>query len=539
VVAMLSSKNTVPLPEKGIIVRRSGKYRYVYRVLETFRNDKGQPTNSRKLIGRLDSEGIRLVPNDSYYELYGPDTRTEYTPEVESVISVGVPFLVNHILTRLEASRILEGALGNQRARSVITAAAYMASKGNVFEHVSDWCERSVLNGPQLSPQKASSLFASLTHDERMAFFKGWVSLNANSGYISYDVTSFSSYAEGIRDLEWGYNRDGDRLPQINLGCYLSQESRLPMFYVTYPGSIVDKSHLPYMMASNNELGISADVVFVMDRGFCSTANVNFMHSEGIRYVMGVDMRHKATKGAIDGVREKLVSFRNVVGDGTYAVAVRSRFYGETSVMHIYNNPELGERQRRDLFRTVENMENELKQLNVVSEKELKRYSRFFDIRTGNGELSFVPNYDRIDEASKNCGVFCILTSTTLESTEVLNIYRRKDVIEKGFDDIKNHIDMKRMRAHTEATIAGKLFCAFISLIAASEMSNCLSRFNKASKRRVLSKRGLISELEKIRVFATPNGRRLLNPLTKTQRDLLYAFKVSDNDLMAYISNQS
>lgn len=534
---MLSSKNTVPLPESGIIVRRSEKYRYVYKILKTYRNEKGQPTNSRRLIGRLDADGKRLVPNDSYYELYGPVTATEFAADFQSVISVGASLLVVHILSRLGATRFLEGALGDRRACAVVTAAAYMACEGNVFEHVSDWCERSLIGNSPLSPQKASSLFASLTHDERMAFFRRWVSANAKQDYVSYDVTSFSSYAEGIRDLEWGYNRDGDKLPQLNLGCYLSQENSLPMFYVTYPGSIVDKSHLPYMMAYNNELGINGDIVFVLDRGFCSTPNVNFMHSEGIRYIMALDTRHKATWAAIDSVREKIVSLRNLAVDGVYAVAVRSRFYGESCVMHVYNNPELGERQRRDLFRTVETMEMELAQLDGASEKNLKRFTRFFDITVVKGKLSFARNYDRIDEASKNCGIFCILTNTVHTSAEVLSIYRKKDTIEKGFDDIKNHIDMKRMRAHTDATVAGKLFCAFIALIAASEMSNCLNVFNDANKQRTLSKRGLISELEKIKVLITPDGRRLMNPLTKTQRNLLEVFKVKDADLNAYISN--
>jgi transposase len=55
------------------------------------------------------------------------------------------------------------------------------------------------------------------------------------------------------------------------------------------------------MMAE--ELGIGKDVVFVMDRGFCSTANRGFMHAGGISYVMGVDARHKTTRATIDTVR--------------------------------------------------------------------------------------------------------------------------------------------------------------------------------------------------------------------------------------------
>ena len=41
----LCSKLQVKLPEKGIIVARTGKYPYVYHVDATYRNERGVPTN--------------------------------------------------------------------------------------------------------------------------------------------------------------------------------------------------------------------------------------------------------------------------------------------------------------------------------------------------------------------------------------------------------------------------------------------------------------------------------------------------------------
>lgn len=55
--------------------------------------------------------------------------------------------------------------------------------------------------------------------------------------YVAYDVTSISSYSKNISELEWGYNRDKERLPQINMGMYYGEESRLPLYYRIYPGS--------------------------------------------------------------------------------------------------------------------------------------------------------------------------------------------------------------------------------------------------------------------------------------------------------------
>ena len=533
---MLNSRVSVPLPKTGVIIRRSGKYQYVFKVLSTFRNDKGQPSNTRVSIGRLDADGTRLIPNNNYYDYYAPvDEPAPYGIEERDVVSVGAAFIVEHILTELGLVQFLTDVLGSARAMSVVIAATYMVCEGNVFEYVSDWCENSLVGRNPLTPQKASALFASLTRDERMAFFQKWVGRHGLSGYLSYDVTSFSSYAEGVRDLEWGYNRDGDRLPQINLGCYLAQENGLPMFYVTYPGSIVDKTYLPYMLVYNEELGINDAITFVMDRGFCSTNNINHMHEESLSYIIGTDTRTKATLAAINEVRDNLLSLRNLVRDGVYASSVRSRFFGERATMHIYHSPDLGEQQRRDLLRLVVNMENELAQLMVLSDKELTRYSRFLNIEQAPSGLIYSRNYDKIDEASHNCGIFCILSNTNLSSEKVLEIYRRKDTIEKGFDEIKNHIDMKRLRVHSESAIEGKLFCAFIALIAVAIMTNQLHVYNDMSGHRSMSKRKLIAELEKIRICETAGTLRLLHPLTKTQRDLLDLFNADLDDMHRYI----
>ncbi|GAI85050.1 unnamed protein product, partial [marine sediment metagenome] len=39
------------------------------------------------------------------------------------------------------------------------------------------------------------------------------------------DITSFSSYAKNLDFLEWGYNRDREKLPQINFGVIYGEPS--------------------------------------------------------------------------------------------------------------------------------------------------------------------------------------------------------------------------------------------------------------------------------------------------------------------------
>ena len=96
----IKQQNKSTITHHGIIIRRSGKYHYVYKVLDTFRNEAGQPTNTRKSIGKLDADGKMLIPNDAYREFYA-DTSvasdlvvSTITPSFDSVRSIGVIFLV-------------------------------------------------------------------------------------------------------------------------------------------------------------------------------------------------------------------------------------------------------------------------------------------------------------------------------------------------------------------------------------------------------------------------------------------------------------
>jgi len=533
----LNSKNKVPLPQGGIIVRRTGKYQYVYKVLSAFRDEKGNPTNTRKMIGKLDDESGMLIPNGSYWEFYDDASILGITPSYESVRSIGATFLIGRLFNDLGVTKILQETFGDDRAMSILTAASYMVCRGNVFELVIDWCESCTFSETPLTSKSSSRLFSSITLEEKMSFFKAWISQYPCHDYLAYDVTSFSTYSTGISEAEWGYNRDKEKLQQINFGCYLEQSDGLPLFYVTYPGSIVDKSHLVYMMAYNSDLGIE-DVCFVMDRGFCKAVNIQYMHSSEMSketYVCGADIGHKANFEAVRTVREDILSMQNSVQEGIYASSVHSQFYGVTTTLHIFYDPISAEYQRRDLWHTVEAEEEMLSKLEQITKKDAKKYRNHFNIKIAeNGSFQYSRDYDKIDDESKGCGYFCILSNANIGSAKVLEIYRRKDMIEKGFDDLKNHIDMKRLRTHNSTTTEGKMFCAFIALIAVSRMANLLSDYMKEKS---MSKNALISELEKIKIITISNGSRLMNPITKTQRAIFEICGLSEDDLKFYITS--
>jgi transposase len=539
----LNAKIQVPIPDKGVVVRRSGAYPAVYKVLRSYRNEKGQPTNDRVNIGKFDNQTGKLIPNAKYWEYYGYSLQDlEILPTSDSVRSIGASFLFDHVINYLGVAETLDECLGSKRASLVHTAALYMAARGDVFEGALDYCEEFTLFEKPLAPNSASALFASITFDERMAFFKKWQARQPKSKYLAYDVTSFSTYAKDVGGGEYGYDRDSERLPQINLGCFFSEDSGLPVFYVTYPGSIVDSSHLQYMMAYNNDLDIS-EVGFVLNSIFCSTSNVQFLAKEGYDFILAVPKHFKNTAPAINLVRDSVVSVDNRVADGVFGVSMKGRFFGISSVMNIYYSPELAEKQRKDLFRTIDSQAETLVQLKKMSEREVKRYSSHFSIvQNEDGSPVFKINSDNINNIMKNFGFFCLLTNTDLNISQTLEKYRRRDIIEKAFDDVKNHIDinpidinpidMARLSARDTETTDGKLFCAFISLIVVSEIE---AKLRDLKTKRRWNKDSVIKELEKIRLIKGNGGKRLMTLMTKNQRSILEAFGLKDKELKAYV----
>jgi hypothetical protein len=65
----------IKMPEKNVYTVKRGinKIPYVYYVLKTYRNDKGQPTNDSVLIGKKDNETGLLIPNDKFFTIFDCD----------------------------------------------------------------------------------------------------------------------------------------------------------------------------------------------------------------------------------------------------------------------------------------------------------------------------------------------------------------------------------------------------------------------------------------------------------------------------------
>ncbi len=111
---------------------------------------------------------------------------------------------------------------------------------------------------------------------------------------------------------------------------------------------------------------------------------------------------------------------------------------------------------------------------------------------------------DIIREQLELAGYFVILTNDSKDSEYILNAYRTKDVVEKSFDNIKNELDLERLRIHSDKAMEGRIFMGFIALIITSYIRRIMEDKNLYSS---YSPGKLYSELKRFRLIEFKSGK--------------------------------
>ena len=514
----------VELPKHGIAYKKVSGKTYVYYVTATYRNEKGQPTCDRISIGRLDEETGKLIPNRNYYETY----LKKPMPVATGIQDHGVGDVFGKVCKSLGVTKLLEKYFP-EHASEMLTAAQYILSEGNVIHYLEDYTQtHNTAEKGRMSSEQCSKMFASLRQEDMQLFFREWMKHKKQKEYLAYDVTSISSYSKNIQELEWGYNRDKERLPQINMGMYYGEESELPLYYRVYPGSISDKTHLKYMIADNEFIN-GKQTRFVMDRGFYSKENLQYLTAGGYRFVIALPGRLKYCQELIEKHGQEIINHSEYrLGPGQpYGKSFESTELGFRMKIHLYYDPEKALRESTALYELLEAQENDLKSMEEPPDRK-QHYDKYFYInRSKDGKLGLVRNYKAIDQELRNCGFFLIGETDFKKTTaEILEIYRRRDTIEKSFDDLKIELDMKRMRSHSSETAQGELFVCFLALIVHAYLLRQLKTYLQTNG---LTIHNILLELDKMKTIHYPGSHnpRLLNPPTKRQREIYEMLEIT------------
>ena len=85
---------------------------------------------------------------------------------------------------------------------------------------------------------------------------------------------------------------------------------------------------------------------------------------------------------------------------------------------------------------------------------------------------------EAVEEKLAYMGYFVLLSNSRMTSAQVLSHYRDKDQVEKAFMNLKDRLNMRRLRMSSERGLEGKLFVQYLALILVSELKHRMEQAN-------------------------------------------------------------
>jgi len=511
---------------------------YAYDSISFWDPVKKQSRSKRTLKGRYNPVTKEITPTDERMKKakerkaqagLPPESKPPREPKsliVNQIKSSGISTVMLEVARQTGLLSVLQSSFPD-KWELMLTIAFYMLSDGSVMSYIDDWFEGTKIDLVDgINDVQCSRLFASISDEERQLFFKEWVKYRSELEYIAYDVTSISTYSQNIEIAEYGYNRDNEKLPQINYGMFYGVTSNLPVYYDAYSGSIPDKASLEYMMINAKDIGIN-DTTFVMDEGFVSKDNISFMLYNSYSFITMMPRSRKEYKSLIATISSNIEDGQNWIKDyKVYGVKQPISLDGNNLYAHAYFSNDRKAAETITHYEYIEKLGKELEKLSHMKSV-ADRYSAYYAV-TGAGTNSFhyEVDYEKSNPRLKQMGYFALLTNNPkLTSAEVLQIYRGKDVIEKHFNQLKNDLDFHRLRTHHQTTTGGKIFIGFLALILRSHMLKVI-KDNPETKKHTFDK--VLVELKNIRTVILSNMKKAYTSVTKTQRDILSAFGIKE-----------
>jgi len=290
--------------------------------------------------------------------------------------------------------------------------------------------------------------------------FQKWVKKNGLVDRIQ-NIDFSSSYFEGDNcDLaKLGYSRDHQPgKPQLTYGISIGA-NRIPTALTIQKGNVNDREHMKYTLKLCSKILVSESLL-VFDCGGNTKQNKQTILKLRFNYLT---LRGKK----VGPYKEAIVFFKSAAKErieinSTYYCAKREK---NCEFQYIFFSQKLAEDQ---LAKKERKFMKELKkgaslEKKVLRGKEIGRqvYEDGWIISQGKIQQSL--------ERMKNPfitgieGYFILESSLDLESSEILRLYREKDVVEKFIRDLKEGAEMRPIRHWSKNAVIGYVLLVFLT----------------------------------------------------------------------------
>ena len=541
----------VKIPKDGgnITVKTINGTPYVY--IErgrTYSKEKKYSIPKRTCIGKRDNEQPDFMfPNEKFLKFFPREALpSEKDGRIRSgCLHVGVFFVVRKVISDYKLDEMIARIIGQDAGLFLDLAAYSIITEDNAGQYYPDYAYNHALFTDDMkvySNSKVSDFLKDVTVDQRIQFLNEWNSKRDHREkiYISYDSTNKKSQAGEIEMVELGHSKEGIEEDIFNYAVAYDRNNREPLFYESYPGSIVDVSQLQHTLKKAKSYGYE-HIGFILDRGYFCKENIRFMDDNKYDFVIMV----KGMKSLVSSlILEVQGSFENDRRNSIRAykvsgTTVKRKLYAGDSrerYFHIYydDGKKAGERERFE--DRIDRMSRKLRDLMGEPVRPGGDYKKYFDLvfwHEGLEDEKFMSGIERADVINREiqlCGYFVIVTSAKMTAKEALVLYKSRDGSEKTFRADKSYLGARSERVYSNESVDTKIFIGFVATIIRSRIYTLLKdevdRLDK--KPNYMTVPAAIKELEKIEMLkGADNEYNLDYAVTATQKTILKAFDMT------------
>lgn len=512
----------------------------------------------RVTIGKLSETDPELMQPNQNFLKYFPDAElpeTKNRTSRSSCLRVGAYFVLRKIIEEYNLVELLGGYFEQRDLGLFLDLAVYsIIAENNAAQYYPDYTYNHPLftiGMKQYSDSTVSDFLNSVTDDQSIGFLNSWNETRNHREkiYISYDSTNKNCQAGDIEMVEFGHPKVDVGQPVFNYAVAYDTHNQEPLFYEKYPGSLNDISQLQFMLDKAFGYGYKK-IGFILDRGYFSCENIQYMDKCGYSFVIMV-------KGMASMVNELVLEHKgtfeskrvnNIYEYGVYGKTVKHRLYAgdkKERYFHLYHSISKESAERAGIENRLNQMTLYLKKYQNKVKEFGPGFEKYFTLHYDEKTQAFVLPEERCSVVEREldlAGYFCIITSEKMSAKEAIELYKSRDTSEKLFRGDKSYLGNKSIRVYSEESARAKIFVEFVAMILRCKMYVKLKEEmkNLEKKPNYMTVPAALKELEKIEmVRQLDNVYRLDHAVTANQKMILNAFGLDANHIKYYASELS
>lgn len=549
----LGCKVKIPRDGGNITVKTINGTPYVYiEKSRSYSKDKKYSIPKRTCIGKRDSEQPDFMyPNEKFLKFFPKELLpSEKNGKIRSgCLHVGSYLVIRKIVADYKLDEMLARVIGQDAGLFLDLAAYSIITEDNAGQYYPDYAYNHALFTDDMkvySDSKVSDFLRDVTIDQRIEFLNEWNRMRDHREriYISYDSTNKKSQAGEIDMVELGHSKQGSEEDIFNYAIAYDRNNREPLFYESYPGSIVDVSQLQHTLKKAKGYGYE-HIGFILDRGYFCKENIRFMDDNGYDFVIMVKGMKSLVSELVLEVHgtfenDRRNSIRSFKVSGTtvkrklYATDKKDRYF------HIYYDDGRKASDREKLEDKIDRMGRKLRELMGDPIRPGGDYKKYFDLvfwHEGLEDEKFMSGIEKADVINREiqlCGYFVIVTSAKMTAEEALILYKSRDNSEKTFREDKSYLGAHCERVYSNEAVDTKIFIGFVATIIRSRIYTLLkdeiARLDK--KPNFMTVPAALKELEKIEMLKGADNEYSLDyAVTATQKTILKAFDMTAENI--------